>query len=140
MKRKTVLLVVVAVLLATQIACGVVITQQIEPSQEDIRSVLNGQQAIVFGDESFVSSATINLEQYGVNIQTALDLPSALKLAGGQFVEIHCDNDLIIQAKHAEEAINSLEMFMCDHGFMFLNARTMDEPDIIIGDNLDQNT
>ena len=114
--------------MAALTACGLSTTNA-APSVTSLP--LEGKTVVLFGDQQFIQNSTTTLEQLGATIVTAADYQSA-QVGIDQPVEIHCiqpgqTNEIVMQANH----ISNLNLFECEKGAIFINFRTITDPDVI---------
>jgi len=99
--------------------------------------MLGGRQAVVFGNDQFITNSRTDLESYGMIVTTAIDLKSALPLAGSGFVEFHCldtaGNTTIVQASEPGKILWNGEdpITECIKGVIFIGFRTTDNPAVV---------
>lgn len=122
------------VAMLAQLACG--ITVRYPSEEETIEKMLEGRQAVVFGNDQFVTGSKAELEAYGMIVQTAGDLNTAISLSGDDFVELHCEqadgNESVVQAAKPSNILWDGEqpIVQCVAGVIFIGFRTTDNPDV----------
>lgn len=133
--KKFLVWIVIFVAMTLQTGCGGQIKIQVAVSDQVAKEILRGKQAVVFGDQKFVTNSRTKLESYGMTITTATDLKEAISLSGNGFVEIHCvdegNKESVILAEKPSNALwdGKNAIVKCPMGIIFLNFRTT-EPDI----------